>query len=194
MRVINDPLGQTHSPASSDRYSRWNFILFCEILKSEDGRTDRQNVQIVITTGPWLLVGLVDQKYILILSRIWTIPFPCLLFSAKVFWNEVIENRTAIASSGRHCESILTFLLQDRLTTETYNRVKNHGISHPWSGRNITLAVFQNRKICTEKKYLLSCFPRLCKNSFAIWLFTSWTYFISDFFPIYFIKRHKLID
>ena len=38
MRVINDPLGRTHIPASSDHYSRLNF-LFCEILKSGDGQT-----------------------------------------------------------------------------------------------------------------------------------------------------------
>ena len=34
MRVINDPLSQTHNPASGDHYSRLNFVLFCEILKS----------------------------------------------------------------------------------------------------------------------------------------------------------------
>ena len=34
MHVISDPLGQTHSPATSDHYSRLNF----------DGRTDIQHV------------------------------------------------------------------------------------------------------------------------------------------------------
>ena len=33
MRVISDPRGKTHSPASSNPYSCLN-ILFCEILKS----------------------------------------------------------------------------------------------------------------------------------------------------------------
>ena len=46
MRVINDPLGQTHSPANNDHYSSLNFVLFCEIFKIgdrlTDGRTDRQ--------------------------------------------------------------------------------------------------------------------------------------------------------
>ena len=27
--VINDPLGQTHNPASSDHYFRLKFVLFC---------------------------------------------------------------------------------------------------------------------------------------------------------------------
>ena len=54
MSVINDPLGQTHSPASSDRYSRLKFVLYCEIMKSgderKDGRTDN-TCDIVVTTG-----------------------------------------------------------------------------------------------------------------------------------------------
>ena len=49
MSAINDPLGQTHSSASSDHYSRLNFVLFCEIVKSGDGRTTR--AELVITTG-----------------------------------------------------------------------------------------------------------------------------------------------
>ena len=40
MYAINDPLGQTHSPASSDHYSGLKVALFCEILKNVDGRTD----------------------------------------------------------------------------------------------------------------------------------------------------------
>ena len=36
--VINDPLGQTHSPTSS--YFQTTFVLFYDILKSGDGRTD----------------------------------------------------------------------------------------------------------------------------------------------------------
>ena len=36
--AINDPHGQTHSPASSAHYSRLKVVLFCEILKT--GRTD----------------------------------------------------------------------------------------------------------------------------------------------------------
>ena len=49
MNAIHDPLDQTHSPASSDHYSRLNFVLFCEILKSADVRTTR--AKIVITNG-----------------------------------------------------------------------------------------------------------------------------------------------
>ena len=48
MCVINDPLGQTHSPASVDHYSHWKFVLFREILKSGDGRDGQR-------------VGLLDQ-------------------------------------------------------------------------------------------------------------------------------------
>ena len=52
MRVIDDPLGQTHSPASIHHYSRLNYVLFCELLKSGDGRTDRTTrANIVIPTG-----------------------------------------------------------------------------------------------------------------------------------------------
>ena len=40
MNAFHDPLDKTHSPASSDHYSRLNFVLFREILKSGDGRTD----------------------------------------------------------------------------------------------------------------------------------------------------------
>ena len=43
MCVINDPLGQIHSSASSDHYSHMKFVLFCEILKS-GGRTNRHHV------------------------------------------------------------------------------------------------------------------------------------------------------
>ena len=42
-RAINDPLDQTHIHNSTDHYSR--FILFCDILKSGDGRTYRQHMQ-----------------------------------------------------------------------------------------------------------------------------------------------------
>ena len=38
--VINDPLGQTHNPASSDHCSDLNIVWFGAILKSEDGQTD----------------------------------------------------------------------------------------------------------------------------------------------------------
>ena len=51
MCAINDPLGQSHSPASSDHYSRLKVALFCEIWKV--GRTYGQTTcaEIVITTG-----------------------------------------------------------------------------------------------------------------------------------------------
>ena len=38
--VINDPLGQIHSPDSNDRYFHLKIVLFCEILKFVNGRTD----------------------------------------------------------------------------------------------------------------------------------------------------------
>ena len=61
MRIINDPLGQTHSPANSDHYSRLKFVLFCEILKSGDGRTDN-TCENSDHYRPWLWVVLVDQQ------------------------------------------------------------------------------------------------------------------------------------
>ena len=42
MCAINDPLGQTHSPALSEHYSHLKVVLFCDILKSGDGRKDGQ--------------------------------------------------------------------------------------------------------------------------------------------------------
>ena len=67
MCAINDPQGQTDSPASSDHCSHLKVVLFCEIFKSEDGRTDgrayvrtiiyvrmdgrTKRAKIVITTG-----------------------------------------------------------------------------------------------------------------------------------------------
>ena len=40
MCVINDPLGQTHNPTSSDSNFQVTFVVFCDILKGGDGRTD----------------------------------------------------------------------------------------------------------------------------------------------------------
>ena len=57
MCAINDPLDQTHSPASCDHYSHLIIVLLCEILKSEDRRTYKRTdvrktcVKIAITTG-----------------------------------------------------------------------------------------------------------------------------------------------
>ena len=51
MCAISDPLGQTHSPSSSDHYSHLKMILFCEIFKRGDGRTPRE--ELVITTVGW---------------------------------------------------------------------------------------------------------------------------------------------
>ena len=67
MRVINDPLGQTHRPPSCDHYARLNFVLFCKILKSGDGRTDGQTTRakIVITTGRDCGSASWSQKYCL---------------------------------------------------------------------------------------------------------------------------------
>ena len=52
--VINDPLGPTHSPTSSDHYFHTTFVSFCDILKSGSGRTDGRTeicAKIMITTG-----------------------------------------------------------------------------------------------------------------------------------------------
>ena len=38
--VINDPLGQTHNPTGSYHYFHSTFVLFCDILKTGDERTD----------------------------------------------------------------------------------------------------------------------------------------------------------
>ena len=53
MSVSNDPLSQTHSPASSDHYCHFKFVLFYKILKSGDKRTDVHPplVKKVITIG-----------------------------------------------------------------------------------------------------------------------------------------------
>ena len=64
MIAISDPLGQTHSPASSDNYSRLKVVLFCELLNIGNGRTYVQTtcvkkVNTTVTLPLW--VGLVDQ-------------------------------------------------------------------------------------------------------------------------------------
>ena len=58
--TVNDPLGQTPIHASSDHYSYLSFVLFCEILKSGDGRTDNswENSD---HYRPWLWVGLMNH-------------------------------------------------------------------------------------------------------------------------------------
>ena len=58
--AINDPLGQTYSRVSSNHYSHFKFVLFCEILKNVDGRTD-PTCENSDHYRPWLWVGLVDQ-------------------------------------------------------------------------------------------------------------------------------------
>ena len=40
MCVINDPLGQTHSPAMSAHYSRLYFVLLCKIMNSGEWQKD----------------------------------------------------------------------------------------------------------------------------------------------------------
>ena len=71
-RGVNDPLGQTHRPASKDHYFQLKIILFCEILKSGNVMTNLQTelygrttcVKLVITTGrdcgsaSWINLGL----------------------------------------------------------------------------------------------------------------------------------------
>ena len=42
-RVINDPLGRTHSLAISDHYFHLKLGLYWEILKSGDGQTCKNN-------------------------------------------------------------------------------------------------------------------------------------------------------
>ena len=41
--VFNDPLGQTHSLASSEHYSHLKIVLFCVILKSSNGQKYRHH-------------------------------------------------------------------------------------------------------------------------------------------------------
>ena len=52
MRVINDPLGQTHSPASSDNYFRLKFWFVSQDFEKWE-RTDIETTRakIMITTG-----------------------------------------------------------------------------------------------------------------------------------------------
>ena len=44
MCAINDPLGQTHSPASSEHFFRFKFVLKSGDRRT-DGRTNGQHVQ-----------------------------------------------------------------------------------------------------------------------------------------------------
>ena len=46
MSAIYDPLGQIHSPASSDHYSHLKIVLFCvRTYGQTDGQTDRLHVR-----------------------------------------------------------------------------------------------------------------------------------------------------
>ena len=58
--VINDPLGQTHSPTTIDHYFQAT-IVFCHILKSGDGRTDGSMCKNNYDYRPGLWVGRMDQ-------------------------------------------------------------------------------------------------------------------------------------
>ena len=51
MCATNDPLGQTHSPASSDHYSHLKIVMSCEILKSVDGQTTCAKI---VTVAWWI--------------------------------------------------------------------------------------------------------------------------------------------
>ena len=41
--VMNDALGQIHSPANSDQYTHLKMVLFCPILNEKWRRTDEQH-------------------------------------------------------------------------------------------------------------------------------------------------------
>ena len=58
MCAVNDPLGQTHSPASSDHYSHLKIVLFCEILT--DGQTTRAKIVITahhVGSASWINIS-----------------------------------------------------------------------------------------------------------------------------------------
>ena len=55
--VINDPLGHTHRLTSSDHYFYATFVLFCDVLKNGDVRTETC-AKIMIPTGRYC--GLVE--------------------------------------------------------------------------------------------------------------------------------------
>ena len=42
--VINDPLGQTHGPDSTNHYFQLKIVYYCEIWKNGDGRMDGRHV------------------------------------------------------------------------------------------------------------------------------------------------------
>ena len=67
--VINDPVGQTHSPTSSDHYFQATFVLFFDILRSEDGRMAGNMCKNNDHFRPGLLVGWVDQKKALVVFK-----------------------------------------------------------------------------------------------------------------------------
>ena len=70
--VVNDPLGQTHSPTSSDHsdhYLHATFVLFCNILKSGDRRTGGNLCENNDHYRLGLWVGRVDQ---FVVQDIWT--------------------------------------------------------------------------------------------------------------------------
>ena len=68
MCAINDPLGQTHSPASSDHYSRLKFVLFCDNMEKW-GRTYGNMWENNDHYRPGLGISLVDQKQFFRMTR-----------------------------------------------------------------------------------------------------------------------------
>ena len=62
MRVINDPLGQTHTPPVAISILAWTF---CVARFEKWGRTYRQHLRKYDHYRPWLWVGLVDQLFVL---------------------------------------------------------------------------------------------------------------------------------
>ena len=71
--VINDPIGQTHSPTNSHHYfhAKFELFYFCDILKSRDVRTEAC-AKIMIPTGRDCLlsewINIFDQE------SIWNLP------------------------------------------------------------------------------------------------------------------------
>ena len=133
MRVINDPLGQTHSSISSDHYFKATFALFCDIVKSGNGCTyGQQSCKNNDHSQTWLWVGRVDQKILLkkgrCVSTEWTLPF-LRLFSTSIVDVKVQQDRSHQWSVGPANSPGPQWLSLDlKVLGRTYVRTYGHSV------------------------------------------------------------------
>ena len=103
--VINDPLSQTHGLASSEHCFRLKFVLFCQILKNVDGRTDGQHMRKQLSL-PAVPVGRPSGSKCIHIRTVWKRPScwrkwwpkrrPRTFSRGGVSWQSKTRNKTGV--------------------------------------------------------------------------------------------------